>query len=201
MARRLTVLLVLASALALVGCGSGGKMMQKDQQITDLQAELAKVKAQQADAAKRAGQADADLKKALADLEAAQKLSVDGNRIVMQNAVLFESGSVKIKPEGQKVLDDLGKALAQYSGREILIEGHTDNVPIAQKFQGKYKSNWELSTARALAVLHYTSGKWKTKPSLMGAVGYGEYRPVADNATEAGRAKNRRVVIVVGPKV
>jgi len=168
----------------------------KDKEIAALKGELKDLKAEKG----RTGTLEADLKKALADLEAERKLRVEGNRIIMQNALLFASGSVTITDEGKKILDGIWKALANYPDRDILIEGHTDNVPIAQKYQAKYKSNWELSCARSLAVLHYVRQKKGVTPSRLGAVGYGEYRPVADNKTDEGRRQNRRVVIVVGQK-
>lgn len=189
--------LILALPLILTACGGSKQMLAgKDKEIAALQSEIKGLKAEKA----RASTLDADLKKALADLEAERKLRVEGNRIIMQNAVLFVSGSVTITDEGKKVLDDIWKALADYADRDILIEGHTDNVPIAQKYQAKYKSNWELSCARSLAVLHYVRGKKGTKPARLGAAGYGEYRSIADNKTEDGRKQNRRVVIVVGRK-
>lgn len=89
----------------------------------------------------------------------------------------------------------------EYPEKAVLIEGHTDNVPIAPKFHDNYKSNWELSSARAHTVLHYVRGKYGIDPQRIGAVGYGEYRPIADNATDAGRALNRRVMITVGRKL
>ncbi len=100
---------------------------------------------------------------------------------------------------------DIGKTpwdvLTNYPDREIFIEGHTDNVPIAQKFEGKYKSNWELSTSRALSVLHYVRQHPKASPYRLRVVGYGEQKPIADNSTEEGRIPNRRVEIVIGAKL
>ena len=185
-------LLLLCLPLVLTACaGSKQLLAEKDAEIARLKAEL------EGRESARAGQLDADLKKALADLEAERMLRVEGNRIIMPNAVLFASGSVTITDEGKRVLDETWNAIAKYSDRDILIEGHTDNVPIAQKYQGKYKSNWELSTARSLAVLHYLRAKKGAKPEHFGALGYGEYRPVADNSSEEGRRRNRRVVLVI----
>jgi chemotaxis protein MotB len=107
---------------------------------------------------------------------------------------------VTVTDDGKRILDKIWSALAAYPDKDILVEGHTDNVPIAQKYQGKYKSNWELSCARSLAVLHYLRGQAGANPARYGAVGYGEYRPVGDNSTEAGRKQNRRVVIVVAER-
>ena len=76
---------------------------------------------------------------------------------------------------------------------KIHVVGHTDNVPIRSRFP----SNWELSTARALAAVHFLTEKAKVDPRREGAVGYGEFRPVADNATPEGRARNRRIAITI----
>ena len=83
------------------------------------------------------------------------------------------------------------------SDLNVGIEGHTDNRPIKKS---GWKSNWELSTARALSVLHYLSEKSVAEPRLA-AIGYGEYKPVASNDTKEGRQKNRRVEIVILPKI
>lgn len=197
-------LLILALPLVLVACSGSNQMLankdrtisDKDREIAELTKEIQGLKTGQALAA----QQRIDLKKALAELEAERKIRVDGNRVIMQNSVLFASGSVTITDEGKSVLDRMWKALADYADRDILIEGHTDNVPIAQKYESKYKSNWELSCARSLAVLQYLGKKADVIPSRLGAVGYGEYRPIADNSTEQGRKQNRRVVFVVGSR-
>lgn len=111
--------------------------------------------------------------------------------------VLFDSGKDKIKPETYSILDKVARVLSEnVPDLNIGIEGHTDNQPI--KFSG-WKSNWELSTARALSVLHYLVDEKGILPDRVSAVGYGEYRPVASNDTKDGRQFNRRVEVVILP--
>jgi len=113
--------------------------------------------------------------------------------------VLFDSGKSKIKPEVYATLDKVTRVLNENVPEyNVGIEGHTDNVPI--KFSG-WKSNWELSTARALSVLHYIVDQKGVAPSRVSAIGYGEYNPVASNDNIEGRQLNRRVEIVILPKV
>lgn len=111
--------------------------------------------------------------------------------------VLFDSGKANLRqqslPKLSKVAGVLNTTVADLN---IGIEGHTDNVPIKKS---GWKSNWELSTARALSVLHYLSEQHVNEPRLS-AIGYGEYKPVASNDAKDGRQKNRRVEIVILPK-
>ncbi len=125
-------------------------------------------------------------------------LPIHDNRIVLPNAIMFRSGGVGVTDPGMKILDEIWDILVTVPNREITIEGHTDNVPISKKDVGMYKTNWELSATRALSVLHYVSKRSNANPARLGAVGYGEFRPVASNDTEEGRALNRRVEIVIG---
>lgn len=119
--------------------------------------------------------------------------------ITVVGDLLFDSGKSKIRPEAYsllgKVSDILKDNMAQFN---VGIEGHTDNVPI--KLSG-WKSNWELSTARALSVLHYLVNDQGISPERLSAIGYGEYRPVDSNETADGRKQNRRVEIVILPNV
>jgi len=108
--------------------------------------------------------------------------------------VLFDSGSAKITPEGQEVLAKTGQALSRIKGRPFTILGHTDNRPIQTEI---YPSNWELSTARACSVVRFLADKAAIGPERFFAVGRADFDPVADNATDAGRYKNRRVEILV----
>ncbi len=113
--------------------------------------------------------------------------------------VLFDSGKANIKSEGYPILDKVVVVLKENVPQlNIGIEGHTDNEPI--KYSG-WKSNWELSTARALSVLHYLIDNRDISPERVSAIGYGEYRPVVSNETREGRQFNRRVEIVIIPKL
>jgi chemotaxis protein MotB len=106
---------------------------------------------------------------------------------------LFDSGSDQIKPEGKILLDTLATSLVSL-GNYIRIEGHTDDVPIHNL---RFPSNWELATARATAVIAHLISDFGIKPELISAAGYAEYRPCASNDTEEGKARNRRVDVVV----
>ena len=113
--------------------------------------------------------------------------------VSLKEAGFFDSGDATVKRESMLLLAMVGRSLAGYSN-PVRIEGNTDDVPISS---GKYRSNWELSTARATNIVHYLIENYKFRPGKISAVGYGEFRPMADNGTEAGRAKNRRVDIVL----
>ena len=106
---------------------------------------------------------------------------------------MFDSASDQIKPGGKELLDKIAGSLISLEN-QVRIEGHTDNVPIRNS---RFPSNWELSTARATAMISYLVAKFGFRPDLLSAAGYGEYRPAATNSTEEGRARNRRVDIVV----
>ncbi|MCP4333691.1 MAG: OmpA family protein [Gammaproteobacteria bacterium] len=118
--------------------------------------------------------------------------------IKLTSEVLFSSGSARIKPTGQKVLSVIAETLNNYPDRAINIEGHTDSVPIGKKSQ--YTSNWELSTARALAAVDYFQQNKQINPKRLKIVGFGEYQPVAGNDTAADRQLNRRIEIRLLPE-
>jgi len=113
--------------------------------------------------------------------------------------VLFDSGKAAIRSEAYPSLDKVAVVLKENVPElNVGIEGHTDNEPI--RFSG-WKSNWELSTSRALSVLHYLVNKKGIAPQRLSAIGYGEYRPVASNDTKEDRRLNRRVEVVIMPKI
>jgi chemotaxis protein MotB len=114
--------------------------------------------------------------------------------------VLFASGEAELKPEGEKVLSQVANVLTQLTNRQVYVIGHTDNVPIKASAFSRYSSNWELSTARATSAVRYLTEKAGVDPFRLAAVGYGEYHPVAENFTPEGRAKNRRIAIVIMPE-
>ncbi|MGO8837623.1 MAG: OmpA family protein [Limisphaerales bacterium] len=111
--------------------------------------------------------------------------------------VMFDSGEAVLKPDGQAVMQKVAAILAKHPELKIHVVGHTDNVPIRPAAQRRFASNWELSTARALAAVHFLTEQAGVDPRRVGAVGYGEYRPLASNSTAEGRAMNRRIVITI----
>jgi chemotaxis protein MotB len=111
--------------------------------------------------------------------------------------VLFDSGEADLKPEGAAVLRKVATILAQHPNLKIHVIGHTDNVPIRATARNRYPSNWELSTARATAAVRFLTENAGVDPRRLGAVGYGEFRPAADNTTAEGRARNRRIAITI----
>ena len=110
----------------------------------------------------------------------------------LKGAFLFDSGKAAIKDEALPALERVGAILERYAGGVIEIEGHTDNVPM---HNAQFANNNELSSARALSVFDYLVDNTSLDPALIKHSGRGEYVPVADNGTDAGRAKNRRVEI------
>ena len=146
--------------------------------------------------------------KRLLEERLSQEIGNDEVRLQMQDKglvitfvadILFDSGKAKIREEANPILDKVAKVLNENVPQfNIGIEGHTDNEPI--KHSG-WKSNWELSTARALSVLHYLVEQENIVPERISAIGYGEYKPVASNDTKEGMRLNRRVEIVVLPNI
>ncbi len=128
-----------------------------------------------------------------------QMIQVSSNELWLQielkDSILFSSGSADTSEQAQKIFDEIAGILQGYSN-PVQVEGFTDNIPIKSV---KYPTNWELSTARASAIVKYLASKG-VAPERLSAVGYGEYQPVAANDTEQGRAQNRRVTIMVAKR-
>ena len=111
----------------------------------------------------------------------------------MKDSLVFAPGSARLTPQAKQILDSLGEVFKLFDG-EIVVAGHTDNVPIKR---GAYRSNWELSAARAVSVVEYLLGKNYVLPEEVSAVGYGPSRPLYPNDTPEHRAANRRVEIIL----
>lgn len=116
-------------------------------------------------------------------------------QLTIQGSILFDSGKVDIKADAIPVIDKVGTILETYAGGTIEIEGHTDNVPMTSG--GKYSNNDELSSGRALSVFNYLVENTNLDPVKLVHTGRGEYDPIADNSTDEGRARNRRVEIKI----
>ncbi len=188
----------------------------EEKQLADLRAKLAELEGKQTDDQTRAELEELRAQKAAADARAklfddfvkkfqkmidAGKLDITTRRgqivLGLQTDVLFDQGKTEIKPEGKTALEEIAAALKGISARRFQVAGHTDTVPIKTK---DFASNWELSTARAVVVvkLLIASG---VKADVLSAAGYAEFDPAQSNASDKGRAHNRRIEIVLVPNI
>jgi chemotaxis protein MotB len=136
---------------------------------------------------------EAYLMKARAQDKVSVTITQRGLVVSLKEAGFFDSGSATLKQSSHALLNDVVESLTSYSNA-IRVEGHTDNVPISSQ---AFPSNWELSTSRATHVVQYLIKQDDFDPANVSAAGYGEYRPVADNDSDEGRMKNRRVDLVL----
>lgn len=192
-----------------------GELTQKVSELIKERDALAQ-KSAAAEAAKAAAEAAkasevARVKKSYEDLTAGLKSEISAGEIKITqlqgkltvnlvDRILFDSGKAEVKDDGRAVLGKVGSILNTVKDKNIRIEGHTDNKPIAGGLKEKYPTNWELSTARATAVARYLEDHARVDPKRLVATGYGEFRPVASNETPESRALNRRIEIVLVPK-
>jgi chemotaxis protein MotB len=116
-------------------------------------------------------------------------------QLTIQGSILFDSGKVDLKEDALPVVEKVGQILESYAGGTIEIEGHTDNIPMGGG--GKYANNDELSSGRALTIFYYLTENTTLDPANLVHTGRGQYDPIADNSTDEGRARNRRVEIKI----
>ena len=139
-------------------------------------------------------------KLAAAGFEDVQVNSTDDNRavaITLGSNIIFSAGDVAMTRQGSKLLREVGRAISDYPDWRIDVEGHTDSLPIGEQLSVFYPSNWELSSARASAVINHLRFASGIKADSMSARGFADTQPVADNSSAQGREKNRRVDIVL----
>ena len=119
--------------------------------------------------------------------------------VSMENKLLFNSGSWTVGSEGKKAVVEVARVLAQNPDISVLIEGHTDNVPYSGS--GQIENNWDLSTKRATAIVNIMRENPGVNPQNLTAAGRGEYAPLVENTTAEGKSKNRRIEIILTPKL
>jgi chemotaxis protein MotB len=122
-------------------------------------------------------------------------LTDEGLLITILDNVLFDSGIAEVRPSDRQLAKEISQLLME-TPKNIIISGHTDNVPIRNS---RFESNWDLSVMRAVNFMKVLLENKKLNPALFSAKGYGEYKPIASNSTESGRLKNRRVEILIVP--
>ena len=139
------------------------------------------------------------IEKALEQGEIDDKVSLNFTsqfvQLTIQGSILFDSGKTDIKEDALPVIEKVGQILESYAGGTIEIEGHTDNIPMSGG--GKYANNDELSAGRALSIFYYLTENTTLDPANLVHTGRGQYDPIADNSTDEGRARNRRVEIKI----
>ncbi|WP_169090204.1 flagellar motor protein MotB [Paenibacillus sp. PL91] len=175
----------------------GGKIDSKDQSKNQTDAEKAReelVKQEQKDLEDLKKKVDAYIKKNGLTTDLETKLNLSQLMITISDNALFAPAQANVKPESKALAIAIGKMLQQYPDYEVIVSGHTDTTPISTVF---FKSNWDLSSMRAIRFMDILLENKQLKPERFSAIGYGEYRPVADNKTAAGKAKNRRVEVSI----
>jgi len=182
---RTRILIPLFVLVFVAGCVSQGTYKKEVEQVDTLSAQNQTYKDLNQ-------QLQAEVK---ADQVQIQQLK-DRLKVTLVNEILFPEGGWEINRKGEETLDKIVPTLKNLKNQRIEVEGFTDDVPIGPELKRRFPSNWELSTARATDVVRYLVKKG-VDPNLLSAAGFGDTRPVASNDTPQGRAKNRRIEIVL----
>jgi chemotaxis protein MotB len=129
------------------------------------------------------------------------RLSRSGGRIKVDlvDKILFDVGDASITARGEEVLSRVGAVLVSVADRKIQVSGHTDDQPISERLRGRYPTNWELASARASNVVRFLEEKARLPGRRLVAAAYGPWEPISTNRTATGRARNRRIEIVLTP--
>jgi chemotaxis protein MotB len=165
---------------------------QLSQAVQEKEAELARLKATYEDIEQK-------LKAEISDGEIRLSQAEGRIQVDLVDKILFDSGEANLSERGAEVLARLGTVLSKVEGRSILVSGHTDDAPPSQRLAATFPTNWELSVARAVNVVRFLGEKASVPPGRLVAAGHSDTKPVASNATPKGRARNRRIEILLIP--
>jgi chemotaxis protein MotB len=194
------MIIVFLAVFAMSGCVRIQRSKNTDQlaiENRDLQAKITQQDMEFSELEKAKLELENALRKEITNYKAKLEMTERGLVITFLSEVFFDSGAQDIREDGKESLRSVAKVLNQNVPKSnVAVEGHTDNQPIKYS---SWKSNWELSSARALAVVHYLVDNCSVQPQRLSANAYGEFRPVAANDAEANMQKNRRVEIVILP--
>lgn len=190
--------------LLTVGCSSKAK----DMQIANLKDQLRQAEARADSLQQRVQMSEneiQELRRELSQMATREELEMQIEEqytlLRVPEELMFSSGSDKISRDGKRILDEVANIFNRHENNDIRVEGHTDNKKIKPEFWDRFRSNWELSTARATSVVRYLIDEHGIDANRLIAVGYGSNRPVTSNDTAAGRAENRRVEFYITPKL
>ena len=165
---------------------------QLQQTVQEKEAELARLKATYEDIEQK-------LKAEITEGEIRLSQAAGRIQVDLVDKILFDSGEASLSERGGEVLARLGAVLAKVEGRSILVSGHTDDAPPSQRLAATFPTNWELSVARAVNVVRFLGEKASVPAGRLVAAGHGDTKPIASNATPQGRARNRRIEILLIP--
>ncbi|NRF90661.1 flagellar motor protein MotB [Paenibacillus frigoriresistens] len=165
----------------------------KEESKTDSQL-AAKLQKEEKDLKELKQSMDAYIKENNMSEQLTTKLDNEKLTITISDRALFDSGSATIKQESQKLAVSMSNLLGRYPGYEVQVAGHTDNIPIRR---ADFETNWDLSAKRAVNFMKILLNNSEIEPASYSSVGFGEYRPIAENDTTEGRAKNRRVEVSI----
>jgi chemotaxis protein MotB len=198
------LVLSLTLAALLAGCATRGALRERDTQIAELKQQLEDARNQcivledeKKEVQERADSLRNELNALSEELQIEKEQTEKYTMLRVPEKLLFGFSQASLSQKGRNLLDDIADILQRYPEYDVRVEGHTDNKKIKPEFYDKFKSNWELSTARATEVIRYLINKKGISPERLIAVGYGEHRPVASNDTAEGRQQNRRVEFYV----
>lgn len=180
-----------------------GELEERAEKAVSLAGELAATKSQvkqleseKSEVEKAQEKLEEEMQKALAEQEVTISRLQGKLTLNILDRVMFDSGKAELKPQGQELLLKVAEVLKTVPDRQILIVGHTDNIPVTAS-RHLFASNWELSALRATSAVRYLCETAGVDPRNLGAMGYGEHHPIADNASREGRAQNRRIEVVI----
>jgi len=183
-----------ARAAAAKSASEAGALKDK---LAEAQTRIDELQKEQETASQRHQSLEDEMRSALESKDVAISQLQGKLTVNILDRVLFDSGEAELKPDGAAVLRKVAVILVQHPNLKIHVIGHTDNVPIKVSARNRFASNWELSTARATAAVRFLTESGGVDARRLGVVGYGEFRPVADNSTAEGRARNRRIAITI----
>ena len=182
--------------------------VKQQDQVDELQDQLSDLKGEKASVEGRVDRLRstyealiADLKDQIEKREVTIEAFEERLSVSFVDRILFDFGKASITPEGREVLEKVGGILKDVQDERIRVIGHTDDVPILPEYRYRFPSNWELSAARAAAVVRHFQRETGLDPENLEAVGRSFYHPVASNETADGRSQNRRVEIAIAPKL
>lgn len=179
------------------------KLAAEKTEMVALQHELARdVQAKEEELAKVKATADELEEKMKAEIASGDiRLSRANGRLKVDlvDKILFDSGDARISKRGEGVLARVGAVLSRIEDKQIQVAGHTDDAPISARLVERYPTNWELSTSRATNVVRFLEEKAHVPPARLAASGYGPFHPISPNTTPRGRARNRRIEILLAP--